>query len=169
VNRARAFAFLALLFLPAIAQASEPPPAQVVPQPGEQSQEPANFDGMWEGKIFFDKEAFLAATSTPAAGTPVRIEIHGVVVRVFMDDGTGFSEAMPGSFHIAPVMGNATIFGTSFSDVWTETWVFVITHKDPDALLVNYTRVVNNDGVPLTDPYSKFSTRGYGELKKSAP
>jgi len=144
--------------------------ADVIEQPGEEIQQPANFDGIWQGTITFDKDSFVNELTTPAAGTAVRIEIHDVVVRVFaqMQPGSPYSEFMPGDFHIAPVIANAVIFGSHYSGVWTETWAFVITKKTDDALLVNFTRVVNNN-VPLTDPASKFSTRGFGEFTRVKP
>ncbi|HTW34420.1 MAG TPA: hypothetical protein VMD53_07375 [Rhizomicrobium sp.] len=126
------------------------------------------FDGVWEGLIFFDKEAFLAPTSTPAEGEPMRIEIHGAVVRVFAKEGSDFKEAKPGLFHIAPVSTNAVIFATqdeAVSSGWVESWVFVVTRKDEHTLIVEYSRLVNNVETPPSDPESKFATRGAGEFK----
>jgi hypothetical protein len=163
------FAPLVLLLSSAVAQASEPPPAQIVPQPGEEQQQAADFDGVWRGRIHFDKEALLTATSTPEVGLSYRIEISGSVVRVSLDQDGLFSEVMPGAFHIAPVMKNAVIFGSQYSAGWTETWVFVVTQKEPNTLIVNFTRVVNNNGVPLGDPDSKFSTRGVGDFQRVSP
>ncbi len=99
----------------------------------------------------------------------MRIDVGGPVVHVFMEQDHAFSEFMSGQFHIAQVMANAVIFGTHASDPWTESWVFVVTHKDDDTLLVNFTRVVNNERTPLTDEYSKFSTRGFGEFRRVIP
>jgi len=118
----------------------------------------------------FDKEAFLATSSTPADGTLMRIEIHGPVVRVFYQEDNNFIESMPGSFHIDPVLSNAAIFGTHYAvDSWVETWTFAVTQKDDHTLMVEFSRIVNNIGTPPDQPESKFATRGWGELKRVTP
>jgi len=165
-----ALAVLAIVFaasstMPASANLATHPEQE--PAPGSQKIVP--FDGVWEGSIFFDKEAFLAPTSTPAEGAPMRIEIHGPVVRVFAKEvGGDFEEVKPGLFHIAPVSTNAVIFATqdeAMSSGWVESWVFVVTQKDEHTLVVEYSRLVNNVETPPSDPQSKFGTRGVGEFK----
>jgi hypothetical protein len=101
----------------------------------------------------------------------MRIEIHGVVVRVFAQDGSNFQEVMPGGFHIAPVQANAVIFATDFAQQggWVETWAFAVTLKDDHTLIAEYSRIVNNVGVPADQPESKFAARGTGEFKRAAP
>ena len=137
------------------------------PTESQPAQKIVPFDGVWEGTIVFDREALLTATGTPAAGIPMRIEIHDAVVRVFVKDGNDYSEAKPGLFHIAPVSANAVIFATQESpeDGWVESWVFVVTQKNEHTLIVEYSRLVNNVGTPLSDPNSKFGTRGMGEFE----
>src|SRR5580658_5847882 len=54
------------------------------------------FDGLWEGTVVFDKEALLVASSTPAEGATMRIEIHDAVVRVFIKEDDGFQEVDAG-------------------------------------------------------------------------
>ena len=121
------------------------PPAE---SPAPQKQTPS-FDGLWQGVIKFDKEAFLADTSTPPAGKTFRLEIHDVVVRVFAEEGGTMTEAKPGKFHIAQVDANAVIFATdSDPGAWVESWVFVITKKDDNALIAEYSRLVNNVATP---------------------
>lgn len=128
----------------------------------------APWDGTWDGKLFFDKEAFLATSSTPAEGAEFRIEISGPVVRIFTKDSDGFQEAKPGAFHIATVGANAVIFGTdSQRDVWVESWVFVMTQKDDHTLTVEYSRLVNNVGVPPDYHEKIFGTRGIGEFQRT--
>ncbi len=128
------------------------------------------FDGTWEGIIHFDKEAFLLESSTPAAGTAFRLEIHGPVVRVFFREKDDFEEAKPGLFHIAPVSANAVIFASDASadGAWVETWTFAVTRKGP-SLFVEYQRLVNNLGVPEGQAGSHFATRGEGEFKIVKP
>jgi len=129
-----------------------------------------SFDGTWEGIIHFDKEAFLVESSTPAAGLPFRLDIHGAVVRVFIREDHGFVEAKPGAFHIAPVSANAVIFATDAApdDSWVESWTFTVTRKG-DSLFVEYSRLVNNTGAPEGEKGSHFATRGEGEFKIVQP
>jgi hypothetical protein len=129
--------------------------------------EPASLDGTWQGTIHFDKEGFLADTSTPAAGIRFRIEIHDVVVRVFVEEDGAFDEAKPGMFHIARVSANAVIFATQEGDdAWLESWCFVVTAKSKDLMIVEYARLVNNFGVPHGEKESDFATRGAGEFSR---
>jgi len=141
--------------------------------PSEQSPAPqvvAPFDGVWEGKIFFDKEAFLAPTSTPAEGTDFRIEISGPVVRVFVKEAQGFQESKPGAFHIAPVETNAVIFASdSAPEAWVESWTFAVAQKDADTLIVEYSRIVENRSAAIDARERTFATRGFGEFKRAVP
>jgi hypothetical protein len=130
-----------------------------------------SFNGTWQGKIDFDKEAFLAETSTPAAGQVFRIVIHDEIVHVYIKEKDAFEEAFEGMFHLARVSANAVIYATqTLPDApvpWVETWVFVVTQKDANALIVQYVRLVNEvDAPPLSIPQSKFAARGAGEFKR---
>jgi len=164
IGRAALGAALAALLLGS-AHATPDPANQPQQQPGP-FQHVVPFDGVWEGSIVIDKEALLVAASTPAGGLPMRIEIHDAVVRVFIKEGDAFVEVKPGLFHIAPVEANAVIFATeaSVADGWVECWAFVVTQKDDHTLIVEYSRLVNNVGTPLSDENSKFGTRGVGEF-----
>lgn len=143
-------------------QPAVPPPQSV--------QVAVPFDGTWEGTIFFDKEAFLNKTGTPPEGLVVRIEIHDAIVRVFLKSDGDIAEMKPGAFHIAPVETNAVIFATDAApEAWVETWAFVVTQKDKNTLIVEYSRLVNNVGVSSDLPESKFGTRGTGEFKRIDP
>jgi hypothetical protein len=143
--------------------------AQTTPAAGAPT-EPASLDGTWQGTIHFDKEAFLADTSTPAAGVRFRIEIHDVVVRVFIEENGTFTEAKPGMFHIAPVAANAIIFATQQgNDAWLESWCFVVTAKSRDLMIVEYTRLVNNYTMSHDEKGADFATRGAGEFSRVTP
>jgi hypothetical protein len=142
-------------------------PQQIVPQPGEEPvqnlQQTVSFDGVWEGTIFFDKEAFLSSTGTPNTGVKYRLAISGPVVRTFIEESGNFVELKPGLFHIAPVETNAA------PDSWVESVVFTVTQKDAKTLIVQLSRVVNNRTLALSDKESKFATRGAGEFSKVTP
>jgi hypothetical protein len=173
-NRTRLRLASAVFFYSAmLAGANADTPNGVVsnlPSQVQQVQVAAPFDGTWEGKIIFDKEAFLAPTSTPPEGIDFRIEIHDPIVKVFIKDDSGFAEANPGTFHISPVDTNAVIFGTqSQGGSWNETWTFTLTQRSDRTLVVEYTRLVNNVGMPPDDPLKIFGTRGIGDFKRIAP
>lgn len=159
-------AFFLMLAGPAIASVDK----TVQPGEGNTPQLDPSFDGVWQGVINFDKEAFLANTSTPDSGTTFRIEIRDVLVRVFVQDNGVFNESKAGRFHIAPVSANAVIFATDEDPGnWVETWAFVVTKKDANTLIVEYSRLVNNVATPLGEKESKFATRGAGEFSKVTP
>jgi len=130
--------------------------------------ESVSFNGSWQGKIFFDKETFLAETSTPTSGLDIRIKVADEVVRVFFVTPTGPEESMVGAYHIAPAHENAVIYATEVAQdgPWVETNVFVVTQKDKDTWIVQYVRVVNNVHLPLSERDSKFAARGAGEFKR---
>jgi hypothetical protein len=139
-------------------------------QPASAGEETLDFNGNWQGKIVFDKETFLAETSTPAAGMVFRIEVHDFVVRVFLEGPNGMEESKPGAFHIAPAAANAIVFGTNSNDTtqgWTESWVFVVSQRDHDTLSVQYVRQVNNAGLPADDKERVFAARGTGTFKRA--
>ena len=132
--------------------------------------EPVSFDGTWQGTIYFDKEGFLADTSTPVTGVRFRIEIHDVVVRVFIEEDGAFKESKPGRYHIAPLSANAVIFATDEDEGnWVESWSFVVTVKGKDLMIAEYTRLVNNVSVPHGEKGSEFATRGAGEFSRVTP
>jgi hypothetical protein len=138
--------------------------------PSAQAEETLSFDGNWQGLIFFDKETFLAETSTPTAGQTFRLEIHGDVVRVFIVASDGAEESKPGAYHIAAVSANAVIYATTSSinddgEGWVESWAFVVTRKNSDTLVAQYVRLVNNVHLAPDEKESKFAARGAGELK----
>ncbi len=146
-------------------------PQQVVPQPGEELvqdvQQAVPFDGVWEGTIYFDKEALLSSTGTPDGGVKYRLEISGPIVRAFIENSGKFVEMAPGSFHIAPVETNAVIYATQAApDSWVESIAFTVTQRDANTLIVELSRVVNNRHLPLSDNQSKYATRGAGEFKR---
>lgn len=153
---------LSLIVMPAWAAREE------TPQPQAEVFQPAPFDGTWQGNIAFDKEAFLTKEATPPDGEDVRIEISGPVVRVFVKVDGSFGEDKPGAFHIAAVSTNAVIFATDAAPgvSWVETQVFAVTQKDPDTLIVEYARLVNNTMLPPSAPEARYATRGVGELKR---
>jgi hypothetical protein len=131
-----------------------------------------DLNGLWQGVINFDKEAFLSQNGTPAEGRAYRIAIDGEDVHLFLAHDGGFFENAEGAVHIAQVKSNAVIYATAFSPpsadgvYWVETWTFTVTLKDADTLLAEYVRVVHNVGVPAGAESASFATRGAGEFKR---
>ena len=130
-----------------------------------------SFNGVWQGRIKFDKEAYISPSSTPADGQLFRIEIRdGAVVVRALTNGN-FDEIKPGAFQFVPYKASAVIFAIDSGEpdhgvYWVETWVFTVTLKDSNTLLVEYARMVNNVGAPPEQDGSKFATRGIGEFKR---
>jgi len=52
---------------------------------------------------------------------------------------------------------------------FVETWVLAVTQKDRNTLISNLLWVMNNNNLPLTVDYSKFSLAGVGELRRVSP
>jgi len=59
--------------------------------------------------------------------------------------------------------------GNDEDGTWVETWSFVMTLKDPEHMIVHWTRVVNNIDMPRNMTGSKFSSVGMGELVREGP
>lgn len=144
-------------------------PADATEQSRVQKREvPVPFDGTWNGTLFFDKQGFPATGSAPPASMNLRIDIHGEVVRVFINEDGRLAEVKPGMFHIAPVAANAVIYATEAGGgEWDETWDFAVTQKDARTLLVEYVRVVNNLGMRPSEPESRFGSHATGEFHLS--
>jgi hypothetical protein len=127
-------------------------------------------DGTWEGN--------LAVTPVPTSAGPggpytVRIVITGANARVFTHGlaGGAFHEIKPGLFKVARIGPSGVIVALDQGDddegTWVETWTFSVTLKQPDTLITNFYRVVNNVDLPLTVDHSKFSEAKAGELLRT--
>ena len=90
--------------------------------------DPPSLDGQWQGVIKFEKDAFLADSSTPAAGTVMRIVIDGKDAHVFVLQPPGvFDEERPGLFRVARSQSNALIFTIVHALPDSGTWVEYVT------------------------------------------
>lgn len=126
-------------------------------------------DGSWEGELTFLRGATLWSPSK-TTGLRDRITIQGTSARVYAIYSDRAEEVKPGSFHMEQLMTNAVISATDSGKdnegTWVETWVFSLTQKDKDTLLVNFSRIVNNIDLPLENDHSKFAVAASGELKR---
>ena len=126
-------------------------------------------DGSWEGELTFLRGATLWSP-LKTTGLRDRITVQGTSVRVYAIYSDRAEEVKPGSFHMEALMTNAVISATDSGKdnegTWVETWVFSLTEKDKDTLLVNFSRIVNNIDLPLGNDHSKFALAATGELKR---
>jgi TonB family protein len=129
-----------------------------------------SFDGSWEGDLTFLQGATLSQKESTTAR--YRITIQDTDVHVYSLRSDGLKEIKPGKFHIEHVMTNAVLYamdsGRDEEGTWVETWVFALTQKDADNLLANFSRLVNNVDLPLTNDHSKFAKEVTGELRRVA-
>ena len=128
-------------------------------------------DGAWEGDLTFLQGATPHQTQ-PKTGR-YRITIQGTTVRVYVILSDDVREVKSGRFHMEDLMTNAVIFAIFATDsgkddegTWVRHWMFSLTEKDKDTLLVNLSRMVNNVDLPLTSDHSKFANEAIGELRR---
>jgi len=132
----------------------------------------ASFDGKWTGKAkcLYDPQMW------PDDECDVAFEftIEGTHLQATQTIRSKKGEA--NSMPLAPLRfkresTNAVAFsidtGEDEDGTWVETVAFVLTLKDPDHLILHWTRVVNNIDVPLGKKGSKFSSVGMGEMVRS--
>jgi hypothetical protein len=146
-----AFVAATLLAAPAHAQSSAP-----------------GLDGDWVGTL----ENITGPGIAPPPNGPapmLRLSIDRQNVRIFMDD----REVKPGTFEIRREAANAVIHsiqsdpGARVGASWVETWTFVVTLADPDTLIVNYVRVVNNNHIEPSEDGARFSQIRTGQLRRA--
>jgi hypothetical protein len=69
-------------------------------------------------------------------------------------------------------MTNALVFassaGADAEGQWVETWDFLLTQKNPETLIVCFSRIVNNLDAPETQDFSKFFIVIAGELRRTS-
>jgi hypothetical protein len=129
--------------------------------------------GTWEGKLEVlydsssndpesDKRVKAAYTKSP-----FRISINGQQASVYFGD----EEVKPGSFQSQSYMTNAVIFASSAGEDrdgrWVETWNFTVTEKNSEAILVCFSRVVNNLDRAETMDSGKFGLIAAGEFHRT--
>jgi hypothetical protein len=127
----------------------------------------ATLDGTWEGLLDTISGPGIAP---PPEGEfpPIRLQIDGLNVRVFF----GGAEVKAGTFEIRRAGTNAVISSIQpdpslpLGRSWVETWTFTVTLADADTLVVNYVRVVNNNGLPRTADRAQFSQIRTGQFRR---
>lgn len=135
-----------------------------------------SFDGTWEGKLEVvdgtsskDKDADSYERTKAAYGkSAFKLKINAQRARVYF----GETEVKPGLFQAQIHMTNAVVFATDNAEdkdgSWVETWDFALTQKNPEALIVVLSRVVNNLDVPEEMHQSKFFVVAFGEFRRTS-
>lgn len=135
----------------------------------------ASYDGTWNGTVKCLYDPGLWPGDECDIGLILEIkgsDFHAQqVVRSKAGEVTK-SDVNPGQFSFARLATNAVAVslesGHDEEGTWVETWNFVMTLKDPDHMIVHWTRVVNNVDLPPDRKGSKFSSVGMGELTRAA-
>jgi hypothetical protein len=103
----------------------------------------------------------------------LNFEIHGnaISVKQIVHTKKGqetISEVNKGKFQFDRLASNAVAIsmdsGEDDDGTWVETWSFAMTLRDPDHMVIHWTRIVNNLDMPKEKKGSKFSSVGLGEL-----
>jgi hypothetical protein len=136
----------------------------------------ARYDGTWNGsvKCLYDPGLWPEDECDIGLRFEIRGKDFGVWQTVRSKKGeVTQSEVNPGRFSFTRLATNAVAVSIEQGDdedgTWIETWNFVMTLKDPNHMVVHWTRVVNNLDIPAEKKGSKFSSVGMGVLVRSSP
>jgi len=151
--------------LPAAAQTVSPESAQL---------RAASYDGKWVGMIKCLYDPGLWPEDECDIGLVFEIKGNVVQVQQTVRSKKGeeiTSEINPGQFRLFTLATNAVAIslgtGKDEDGTWVETWSFAMTLKDPNHMIVHWTRIVNNVDMPVGTKGSKFSSVGMGELART--
>jgi len=147
----------------------------VVTSQGDVTERPklrtASYDGKWGGTIKCLYDPGLWPGDECDIGLNFRIDGDSFLVeQTIRNKKTGESKKYEVNtrFQFMRLATNAIAISLNSGDdedgTWVETWSFVMTLKDPDHMIVHWTRVVNNIDMPKNMSGSKFSSVGMGEL-----
>jgi hypothetical protein len=142
---------------------------------GASAQDFGSLDGTWQGQM-----KWLDTGSKQRHGDPFtqRIIIQGQGARVFRFKGEQADEikwdtAKEWQFQVQRKGTNAVLSainsGRDDDGVFVETWVFALTQKDRNTVISSLLWVMNNNNLPLSVDYSKFSLAATGELRRVSP
>jgi hypothetical protein len=136
----------------------------------------ASYDGKWDGVIKCLYDPGLWPEDECDIGISFDIRGNAISVQQIIRNKKGEetkSLIKPGGFRFSRLSTNAVAVsiatGEDEDGTWVETWSFVMTLKDPNHMMVHWTRVVNNLDLPAEKKGSKFSSVGMGELVRAGP
>jgi hypothetical protein len=127
----------------------------------------ALLDGTWQGSLT------VASVVTPAPTKPetfdLRVEIKGESARVWFKPEKDWVN-VPRAFRVARLRTNAVVTsiesGKDEDGIWVETWSIAVAQKSDDTALATYSRLVNNEDLPVSSEHKAFAFAATGELKR---
>lgn len=132
----------------------------------------ANFDGKWSGRL----KCLYDPRMWPDDECDVDFTFVVQDTRMQVEQSIRSKKGEVSTTTLAPLRfkrlaTNAVAYSINTGDdedgTWVETVSFTMTFRDPDHLIVHWTRVVNNIDVPIAKKGSKFSSVGMGEMVRS--
>jgi hypothetical protein len=134
----------------------------------------ASYDGTWTGTVKCLYDPGLWPQDECDVGFTLQIHGTDFSVEQVVKSKAGTetrSKINSGKFHAGRLSTNGVAVsldtGNDEDGTWVETWSFVMTLKDEDHMLVQWTRVVNNLDMPPDKRGSKFFIVGLGELARN--
>ncbi|MCE9523732.1 MAG: hypothetical protein K8S25_15040 [Alphaproteobacteria bacterium] len=126
-------------------------------------------DGVWEGALA------IVQVGVPTAAKhktwTLRVEIDGESARVWYKPDIDWVEVEQ-PFRVQRLRSNAVITsiesGRDEEGVWVETWSVALAQKSDGAALAVYSRLVNNENLPLTSDHKAFSVAATGDLSRTS-
>lgn len=129
-------------------------------------------NGQWEGSL--KKREPLTSpdlTKSPDADDlKLRVMLDGWNAKVFLFDDGEWREVMPNSFKVTRYSTNAIAIAIDSSGSekggWVESWAILMTVKNDDEILAEWTRVVNNLSIAAPNVAQTFSMGAVGTLHR---
>ncbi|OJU08700.1 MAG: hypothetical protein BGN85_10930 [Alphaproteobacteria bacterium 64-11] len=130
------------------------------------AQDLETLNGTWQGSLRPLSDSSLASRNSPIV---VRLLISNDTVQVFQPGQDGsFIEIKPGTYRIIRLKTNAVILsidsGKDREGTWVQSHTYSVTLKDANTLITNLYWVVNNNDLPPSQDFSKFTVAAVGEL-----
>jgi len=154
-----------VLPVPAAAQTVSPESAEL---------RAASYDGEWSGSIKCLYDPGLWPEDECDIGLVFKIKGSVIQVQQIIRSKKGEetkSDINPGQFLLLKLATNAVAIslgtGKDEDGTWVETWSFAMTLKDPNHMIIHWSRIVNNLDMPVGKKASKFSSVGMGELTRT--
>ena len=127
-------------------------------------------DGQWEGTLTnVQGPGWFFSATQPTKW--VKLVIEGNAARAYYMRDDKVVEIKPGKFKVERLKTNAIVFavdtGADSDGQWVQNWLYAVTEKDRDTLIVNFYAMANNLNTPLSSSSSKWTSAATGELKRA--
>ena len=127
-----------------------------------------SINGFWEGNVEHKLDA-VGTTRTMPNGFPIRIEIDGKRVGIWVGRESGRLEPLAGDAALIFAQdGTALIDYVAIGDGFVETWSLSLNQVKPEKLSVFILRTVHNYGIAHTSPWRAFSVYSVAELERDS-